>query len=326
MTKFDNEFQSVKEKILAAENIAVMTHVNPDGDCLGSGLALVGLINKLGKKATLFNEQGNTEYFRFLISDEEIDKTPECDGRKFDLVIFTDCGDDTRCGKVIWATENADFIINIDHHQTNTMFGGINIVEGTAAATGMIIYYMYRSLGIDIDKHTAELLYMAIATDSGNFSYSSTTKETHYVGGELLECGVDIAYLSQMLFRSTSFNKLKLMSLAFDTLHIYSNGKIAVMQTTREMFDKTGTSTEDSEGLVSYVRDIKGVLVAAFIRDTNEKDVVKVSFRSNGHIDVSKIASVLGGGGHVNAAGCSLKGEIPEVEKIIVDLMSKEIQ
>lgn len=201
----------------------------------------------------------------------------------------------TELGKLHGFNENADFIINIDHHSTNTMFGDINIVDGNATATGILIYDMFQVCGIEMSKHTAELIYMAIATDSGNFSYANTDKKCHNIAGELIEKGIDVTDLSQRLFRLTTYNRLKLMSLAFDTLDMYCNGKVAVITVSKAMFTATGTDSSDSESFVSFIRDIKGVEIAAVLRDTTDGKLVKVSLRSNSTIDVSLIAKNMGG-------------------------------
>ncbi len=324
MSSLTELYLQAKERIIEADNIAIITHINPDGDCIGSAAALRELIRRWGKDASIFNENGCPQHFDFLDCRDDI----YMDGDRsdqYDLVIWVDCGNSDRAGKVFWVTESARYMINIDHHATNTMYADINIVDGDAAATGILIYDFFVACNEALTKCIASMLYMAIATDTGNFGYSNVDKRTHIVVGELIELGVEVAELSQKLFRQTTYNRLKLMSVALDTLKMYCDGKIAVMNVTKAMYAKTETDSSDSELLVSYARDIKGVEVAAVLRDTTDGKLVKVSLRSNGNVDVSRIAESFGGGGHFAAAGFSLEGKIPEVEQILIDKLSKEI-
>lgn len=317
-------FQAALDDIRTANNIAIITHINPDGDCTCSALAIRELIKATGKDAHLYNEQGCPSFLEFMAGDTAFNPCTEQTAPEYDLVIFIDCGGRDRAGKVEWVCNNARRIINIDHHSTNPMFGDINIVDGDACAAGVIIYEMYRALNVELNKYVASLLYVAIMMDSGHFSYSNTDKRAHYVAGELLDYGVEVAQLCQK-FRTTSYGKLKLTALAYDSLKLYANGKIAVINVTKAMYEQTGTTSEDSEGFVGTIRDIKGVEVAILLRDTTDGKLVKISLRSNSNVDVSQIAQLYGGGGHVAAAGCSIEGKIPEVEELIVKKVSEYI-
>ena len=317
-------YQATLEQIKVANNIAIITHINPDGDCTCSALALRELIKAMGKDAHLYNEQGCPSFLEFMAGDAQFNPYTEETAPEYDLVIFVDCGGRDRAGKVEWVCNHANKIINIDHHSTNPMFGDINIVDGDACATGVMIYEMYQSLGLELNKNIASFLYVAIMMDTGNFSYSNADKRAHYVAGELLDYGVEVSTLCQK-FRTTSYNKLKLTALAYETLKLYENGKIAVINVTKAMYNQTGTTSEDSESFVGTIRDIKGVQVAVLLRDTTDGKLVKVSLRSNNSVDVSKIAQFYGGGGHFAAAGCSIEGKIPQVEEMVVNKVSEYI-
>ena len=317
-------FQAVLSEIMIANNIAIITHINPDGDCTCSALAIRELIKATGKDAHLYNEQGCPSFLEFMAGDAVFNPYTEETAPKYDLVIFIDCGGRDRAGKVEWVCNNARRIINIDHHSTNPMFGDINIVDGDACAAGIIVYEMYKSLSFELNSNIASLLYVAIMMDTGHFSYSNVDKRAHYAAGELLEYGVEVSALCQK-FRTTSYNKLKLTALAYDSLKLYADGKIAVINVTKDMYNQTGTTSEDSESFVGTIRDIKGVDVAILLRDTTDGKLVKVSLRSNNKVDVSQIAQYYGGGGHFAAAGCSIEGKIPEVEELIVKKVSEYI-
>ncbi len=326
MNDFTNLYSAAKEKILSAENIAIITHINPDGDCTGSALALRELIKALGKSADIYNEQGCPAFLEFLCGDAVFNKYTVEDDVDYDLVIYIDCGGKDRAGKVEWVSNKAKSIINIDHHSTNPMFGDINIVSGDACAAGILVYDFFGACNIKITSHIAQLIYVAIMMDSGNFSYSNTDKKTHDVAGELLTYGVDVAMLSQRIFRITTYNRLKLTAKAFETLNMYANGKIGVITVSKAMYSETGTTSEDSEGFVGTVRDIEGVQVAVLLRDTTDGKLVKVSLRSNTDLDVSKIATEFGGGGHAAAAGFSIEGKIPDAEKIVVKRLTELVK
>lgn len=324
MDSFDELYLQAKAEIISASNIAIITHINPDGDCIGSAAALKELIKSLGKDADIYNENGCPAYLGIEKSSTSVNTCSQSD-TKYGLIIWVDCGSADRAGKIAYVIDGCKFMINIDHHATNTMFADINIVDPSASATGLLIYDFFVTCSIDITKYTAELLYMAISTDTGNFSYANTDKRTHIVAGELLEKGIDVAALSRRLFRATTYARLKLTQLALDTLTMYCGGKVAVISVTKAMFAATGTDSSDSEAFVGYARDIDGVEVAAMLRDTTDGKLVKVSLRSNSSVDVSKIAEELGGGGHFNAAGFSLAGKIPDVEKLLIEKISKVI-
>lgn len=324
MDSFNELYLQAKEKIISAEKIAIITHINPDGDCIGSAAALKELIKGWGKNADIYNENGCPAYLCITKEYTSVSTSSEADVN-YDLVIWVDCGSIDRAGKISYVVDACKYMINIDHHATNTGFADINIVDPSASATGLLIYDFFVACGVEITKYTAELLYMAISTDTGNFSYANTDKRTHIVAGELLEKGIDVADISRRLFRATTYNRLKLTQLALDTLTLYCGGKVATINVTKAMFAATGTDSSDSEAFVGYARDINGVEVAAMLRDTTDGKLVKVSLRSNSDVDVSKIAEEFGGGGHFNAAGFSMEGKIPDVEKLLIERISKVI-
>lgn len=324
MDSFDDLYIQAKKKIIGANNIAIITHINPDGDCIGSAAALKELIKGWGKNADIYNENGCPAYLCIEKNCTTVNTCSEA-SVKYDLVIWVDCGSIDRAGKIAYVVDACDYMINIDHHATNTGFADINIVDPGASATGLLIYDFFIACKAEITKYTAELLYMAISTDTGNFSYANTDKRTHIVAGELLERGIDVAEISRRLFRATTYNRLKLTQLALDTLRLYCGGRVAVINVTKAMFAATGTDSSDSEAFVGYARDINGVEVAAMLRDTTDGRLVKVSLRSNSNVDVSKIAEEFGGGGHFNAAGFSIEGKIPDVEERLIEKIAKVI-
>lgn len=320
MKKHMNEdfCQAVIQRALSASKIAIITHMNPDGDGICSARAVQVLLRTFGKDSCLFNEFGCPENLRFLLENTPVFTENEPGAEGYDLVLTIDCGSEDRAGRVGWLLKQAEYVINIDHHATNTQFGDLNYVDADAAATGLLVYDMYQVLGVEITKEVAELLYAAISTDTGNFSYSNTDKRVHTVIGDLIERGADVAKLSFKLFRESTWNRLQLTREVLSTARTYSDGKIATMCVTAKMMKETGTDSSDTEDCINYIRDIAGVQVAVVLKETENEGTIKVSFRSNVAIDVGKIAQEFGGGGHYAAAGCSIQASIEEAEEAVV--------
>jgi phosphoesterase RecJ-like protein len=235
---------------------------------------------------------------------------------EFDLVLALDTGDLARLGKRIKIFESNSFTINIDHHTTNTEFASINLVKTSAAATGEIIYQLTKRMGISLDERIATCLYVAIATDTGGFRYSNTTSLTHQITADLINNGVDVSRISQLVFETVPYKKVRLMGLAIDNIEITEGGKLAFITVTNEMLKRANASEEDCDGLVNVARNIEGVEVAALIRQRSE-DEFKINFRSQNYVDVSVIAHRYSGGGHKKAAGCSMRGSVAQIKEII---------
>ncbi len=298
------------------EKVTILPHISADGDCLGSSFALGLALKKKGKIVTVYIEEeipGNLDFLpggelAVVYTGEPIDPA---------LVITIDSGDIERLGQRHNIFKLADTTVNIDHHATNTHYAKYNYVNTDAAAVGEIIYKLIDLLGIELDIRIAECLYVAITTDTGGFRYSNTTPKTHCIAGSLIKYGVDIAEISARVFERSSYSKVKLMGAAIEKLEILENGRLSVILVTEDMMIAAGANEEDSDGLVNIARNIEGVEVAVLLRQKNSNEV-KVNLRSNGDIDVSKIAVKFSGGGHPKAAGCTLIGDFEEVTKQLI--------
>lgn len=303
------------QAIESAERIAVLPHVFADGDALGSSIALALAISKIGKYVRVYIEEEIPYTYDFLPGKEYVEvfkgQTEECD-----LVIALDTGDLARLGKRIKIFESKDFTINIDHHTTNTEFASVNLVKTSAAATGEIIYQLIEKMGISLDESISTCLYVAIATDTGGFRYSNTTPITHQITADLINNGVNVSKISQLVFETLPYKKVLLMGLAIDTIEITEGGKSAFITVTNEMLKKADASEEDCDGLVNIARNIEGVEVAVLIRQRNE-DEFKINFRSQNYVDVSVIAHKYSGGGHKKAAGCTLRGSMAQIKEML---------
>jgi phosphoesterase RecJ-like protein len=296
-----NIYKQIWEKIEKAEHITLTAHINPDGDALGSQLALYHILKKTGKKATVFNAtKPLPQYLDFLPGFDKItDKFP----KNSDLVISCDCGSFDRLG----IEEKPSFLINIDHHISNTGYGDINLVEPDYASTSLVIYDILKANGIDITKESAVCIYTAMVTDTGSFQYESVNDRVFECAAEMVRCGVKPDYVSKMLFQRDRLSRLRLLAKAYDTIEMCCDGKAAFVEVTNEMLEMTGAIKEDTDSIVNSVRAIASVEVSCMLRE--EKDGIKVSLRSKNYADVSKVAQKYGGGGHIRAAGATLKNE-----------------
>lgn len=310
----DDAIRLIKE----SDNILIASHVQPDGDSIGSILALGMAIEKLKGKVRILKVDDIPSDYQFLPNIELI---KEFDDENIDLFIALDCGDMERLGSGKKLALKAKQIVNIDHHITNDNFGDLNIVSPSSAATGELVYKIIKKMDVQIDKNIATCLYTAISTDTGSFMYSNTTYKTHLIVAELLKIGININDININLYQSRSMERTKLFLDSLDTLEILLDDKVAIVTTTQDMLESNDAKLEDTEGIISFVRDIDTVEVACLLKEIDESEV-KVSIRSKKAIDVSKICNKFNGGGHIRAAGCTIYGSIKEAKKLIL----KEIE
>ncbi len=297
----------------------ILPHVSADGDAVGSSLALLLALRRAGLEAEVCMEEDIPLVYEFLpgTGDARVcsPDIPSCIAQAdFDIAIALDAGDINRLGKRAGLFNAARVTVNIDHHSTNTMFAMYNYVDVKASAVGEIIYGLIKKLGVHIGRDIAECLYVAIATDTGGFRFSNTVPETHLIAAELIKCGIDVASISRRIFDTASFEKIKLMGEAINSISIFEDGKAAMIVLTDEKIARTGAVDEDFDGIVDIAGKIRGVEVAVLLR-TQPDGSVKANLRSKEKVDVAAIASSFGGGGHVRAAGFTTKMPLEEVIK-----------
>ncbi len=311
--------KKIGEIIKNNNSFLIVSHINPDGDAIGSSLALYSALKDLGKEVYIENPTTPIPYvYEFLEDSEAIE--PVSNNKSVDVVFILDVAEFRRCGL------NKDYVksklvINIDHHKTNTKFGDINLVIPEAAAVGCIIWDVLEENSIDVTKNTATYLYVSLLTDTGSFRYASTTPRTFEVASKLLKKGVEPWRVAYNIYETNSLNELKLLSLVLDTLEVYYDGQLAVEYVTAEMFKKTDTGAENAEGFVNYARSVRGAEVGVLLRE-DDKNLFKVSIRSKDKVDVSQAALKFGGGGHKNAAGGEIKGTLQEAKNKIIEAFS----
>ncbi len=293
------------QPILESSSIALIIHVNPDGDAIGSSIGLMHALDAIGKSVDIYCQDNPPKVFSFLDGFTRI-KSPQGLVKSYDLAIALDCSDRERMGNCSPIMDDARYSANIDHHISNTYYADINIVDGEASATGELIFDLVRLLVNSENKNIAEALYTAIASDTGGFSFSNTSPKTHRIIADLLEWGIRVDELSNLLFKNYSFEWVALLGEAINTLQFYHQGKVAVMHITQKMLDKVGATSEDSNGIIQYAKDIKGVELAILLREI-DSSTIKVGFRSQSTLDVSTLAQEFGGGGHKRASGCTIK-------------------
>lgn len=312
----NDEIKKFREKLNLAERICLVSHIHPDGDSLGSLLGLGLALKSLNKKVTMLKIDDIPYKYKFLpgISELKIYKENEI----FDLLIMLDCSDLDRLGAFKHIVEKTKCIVNIDHHISNTNYGDLNIINHNASATGEIVYNILNSLNINIDKEIATCLYVAIATDTGSFRYDNTNSKTHYIASKLLEKQIDLKKITFEVFQNKTLASTKLFIEALNTLELYYDNKLAIVQVTQQMLNKNNAEFNDIDGIVEYIRDIETVEIACILKEI-QKNEIKVGLRSKRYVDVAKIAKKFQGGGHIRASGCTIYNDIIKAKELIVN-------
>lgn len=306
----------ILEEINDANSIVILTHENPDGDAIGTSLALYNSLKLYGKNNVDLVIPECPKTFMFLPGAEEIKTSSEFNN--YDLAIAIDCASfDMLCGGKEYF-ENVESTIVIDHHGTNTMYGDLNFVNPDAPACAEVMIVALNNFGIHIDKNIGTCLLAGIITDTGGFKYQGVTAETFEFVARLLNKGVNVSNTYRKVLQVKTKSAFELSRAASDRLEFFDDGKVAFTYVTLEDYEKFGCSYGDHEGIVDMGRDIEGVEVSIFVREIQGKGL-KVSLRSNESVDVDDIALLYGGGGHQKAAGFSIKGSIESVKEMILE-------
>jgi len=313
--------EKIAAAITASGTVAILPHVSADGDALGSSFALALALSGIGKNAVVLLEEKVPLLYRFLPGINYA-MIYEGSDMRYDIAVALDCGDIGRLGSRKQVLENAAATANIDHHTTNTGFAMLNYVDETASSTGEIIFILLRLMECKLDKNIATSLYTAISTDTGGFRYSNTTAQTHKVVADLLSLGVDAAEISRQVFDITSYEKVKLTGAAIQSLELFAEGRIAVMTLDNETIMNAGAAEEDSNGIINIARNIRGVEVAAMLRQLDNGEI-RVNLRSNTYVDVSAVAERYSGGGHKRAAGFTAIGDPEQVKAGLIEELQK---
>jgi len=320
------EIQRTKEAIKKLKSFIITAHINPEGDSLGSQLAVANLLKALGKEFIIFNHDKVPSHYQFLPEANLISNKPDIKNKKFDALLVVDCPNLRRTGKVRKMAGSVGTIINIDHHLSNERFGDVNWVEKNASCVGEMIYELFKAFDCEITKTVALYLYIAILTDTGSFNYTNTSGATHEIVSELLGYGIEPYNISKKVYENKTLGELKLLGKVLSDIKVVQGGKVAYIIVRKKLLKSTNTKSSSCENFVNFARSVKGVKVAAFFRESmDKKGKFHVSFRSSGDADVNKVASHFGGGGHKTASGCVVYGRIESVKNRILKRIKHEL-
>jgi bifunctional oligoribonuclease and PAP phosphatase NrnA len=304
---------AIREAILARQRFVITSHARPDGDAIGSQVAMALALRQLGKDVRMVSADPAPPQFQTFpaVSDIQVSQRVH---EEFDAAIVMECGDLSRTG-----IEGLDkyFVINIDHHPGNKNYGAINWFDAGAAACGEMVFDVIEALGVSLTPEIATHIYVTILTDTGGFHYSHITPRTFEICRRCTEAGAQPEPIARAVYDSSTMGRLRLMGSVLHSLEFESGGRAVLAALTLELLRETGATHEDADGLINIPLTVKDIQAVAFLKEI-APDSFRISLRSKGSVDVNRVASVFGGGGHKNAAGCTLNGPYAEVRAKLV--------
>ncbi len=301
-----------------AKSILIIAHTQPDGDTLGSCFALNNALSTAGYKTLICCDSGVPDRYLPLLEGDML-HMPKDVAEQYDIAVCLDCADKSRMGKAYKLFKKYENTINIDHHITNDGFAKINYIKD-ASSVGEIIFELLSEMRLDVDEKTAEYLYIAISTDTGNYTYSNTSENCMAISSRLIE-KFDLRRTAEILFRRRSLVSTQLIGRAISSLEMHKEGKIALMSLLKSDFKELNADGSDCDNIVNYAREIDTALAAVMLREIDTG--VKVSLRSKGDVDVCSVAAAFGGGGHKNAAGCCIGKKMEEAKKEVLEKLAE---
>lgn len=318
----ENPIQRISEIISGHDEFLVASHYSPDGDAIGSICALGHILAALGKKVRLYNPSGLPSRYAFIEMPAPIERElPESLPR---WTFVLDCGSGERMGPALSARSTETDFINIDHHLGNDEFGAVNWVDAGQPAVGTMIALLAEALDVPLTGPLAECVYLAVATDTGFFTYGNTTPESLELAATMLRDGLHIALMNERITKQWSENRMKLWTEAMGSMELFLDKRVCATVITKEMFAHTGTTNVDTENLINFLRRLKTVRVAAVLREEGP-DFYKFSLRSFGDDNVQQVAAAFGGGGHKNAAGGSINAPLAEAKARLVQAVADQL-
>ena len=309
--------RKIAEETRGYRSFLISTHQNPEGDAIGSILALGLALKGLGKEVRILTQDPVPEVLTFLPGAQEVIHQAPSDGR-FDMVFALDCGDRARLGEEFNRVKEIGKIVNIDHHVSNGFFGDLNLVDPQASSTAEIILDLVQILGVPLTREVAENIYTGILTDTGSFHYSNTSPQTFAAARACLLAGVDPWEVSQKIYDTQPLPRLRLLPRVLDTLELLEEGRVSSVVLTQQMLKEAGATVAMSEDFINFPRSVRGVEVAVLFREVTPREY-RVSMRSRGAVDVARIAGQFQGGGHPAASGCTVDGGLSEVKAKILE-------
>ncbi len=307
-----------------SSRVLITSHKEPDGDSICSQLVVREYLESLGKECVLFNHGDIPARYRFVTGVENIHTDISAYDFNPDLVVVLESTSLDRTGDVASVIGDGVRIINIDHHEGNTLYGDVNLVDDRASSVGEMIYKILSEDGFVFKGTTAENIYIAILTDTGRFHFSSTTPDAMRIAADLIESGVDTRRVTDQVYFSMSEPQLRTIGEVIQSAEVHLDGRLCALTLTRALLDKRGMSFSDFEGIVDYSLQINGVEVGVLFKDISD-DVTKASIRSRSNLDVAEIARKFGGGGHPNAAGVTLEAPLDEAKRLIIQAVKETL-
>jgi phosphoesterase RecJ-like protein len=316
MTTTVNDLEAVTETLRANDRFLAVTHENPDGDALGSMLAITLGLRSLGKDVEMFlaSDAPTPGEYSFLDLSDVRHALPDDIAER--VLVAVDCANERRLGPDPEAFQRALRVVDIDHHHDNSRFGAVNLIVDGASSTAEIIRDVLDRLDVELTPAIAEALYVGLVTDTGRFQYSNTTPKSLRLAAELVDAGADVHGIFRHVYETVQFAKLKLLARALDRAQLAAGGRLVISHLLREDFGDVGAEEPYSEGIIDYLRSVEGSEMVALIREPPRDGgpARRVSLRSShDEIDVSAIAAAAGGGGHRQAAGFSSEESIEEI-------------
>ena len=302
------ELIAIRDAILQRQRFVITSHARPDGDAIGSQLAMAFALRQLGKSASLVDQDPPPPQFQTFPGVRDIEVSPTVHGQ-FDAAIVMECGDLSRTG-----VDGFDkyFIVNIDHHPGNKMFGALNWFDERASACGEMVFDLIDALGVTLTPEIATHIYLAILTDTGGFHFSHITPRTFEICRRCTEAGAQPEAIARAVYDSSTMGRLRLMGAVLHQLEFEAGGRAAFANLSLSLLEETGATPDDSDGLINIPLSVKEIQAVVFFKEIAPGSY-RISLRSKGDVDVNSVAGKFGGGGHKNAAGCSLAGPYSEV-------------
>ena len=320
-TEHERHAAQIAEALRDRQRFLITSHLKPDGDSIGSQMAMAYALRALGKDVRIVNRDQAAPALLLFPGVDGIEIADRVEG-EYDAVIVMECGDLARTG-----VQGLDpyFIINIDHHPGNAMFGAINWFDRGAAACGEMVFDVIQALGVRLTPEIAVHIYVAILTDTGSFHYSSISPRTFDICRQTLEAGVDPVAVARSVFDSNNIGRLRLFGAVLGSVELEDSGRLATIYLDRAMARAAGGTYDDTEGLINLPLTVKEIQAVVFFKEVDQAEY-RVSLRSKGNIDVGEVAKRFGGGGHKNASGCSVEGTLPEVRAQVIPLVVEAIE
>lgn len=319
-----NSILPLQNLISENDHFTLLSHVRPDGDAYGTSLGFALSLLAAGKKVSVFNEDGLSPMFAFLPQSALIQKTPATHPSHKSAILAVDTAAKDRLGPTFISWDRQPDL-NLDHHISNTGYGKINWIDPQSPASGEVLYDVIQSLSLPLTPEVAQCLYVGIMTDTGSFRYRQTTAKTLEVAAALIRAGANPTDLAQACYQSYPASRLLLQREVLNTVKFDHQDQIAYFRLTPEMFQRSGAKSEETEGIIESLQCVKTVEVA-FVVESLDPQTTRVSLRSRGKVDVQKIASEFGGGGHTLAAGIRSKLPVAELEQKLLEKINFSLQ